>query len=130
MSDHSPESIQRQVKLYLVIGAALFVGTVLTVWVADLKVAVLTGIIIAIIIATIKGGLVAGYFMHLLHERKLIYQVLVLTAVFIVVMVGLIMFAAGDQQGRQHGAFEATAGHVTPADAGHGHSKTGATHPE
>lgn len=120
MSDHSPEAISKQIKLYLLIGAALFAGTVLTVWVADLKVAILTGILIAIVIATIKGALVAGYFMHLLHERKLIYQVLVLTAVFIVVMVGLIMFAAGDQQGRHTGAFEAPVKQVAPAAAGHG----------
>ena len=118
MSDHPAESTSKQVKLYLLIGAALFVGTVLTVWVADLKVAMVTGILIAIVIATIKGGLVAGYFMHLLHERKLIYQVLILTAIFIVVMVGLIMFAAGDQQGRHSGAFEAPVQHV-PAGGGH-----------
>ncbi|MEI6083266.1 MAG: cytochrome C oxidase subunit IV family protein [Verrucomicrobiota bacterium] len=114
------EAIQKQIKLYLIIGLALFVGTVLTVWVADLKVAIMTGIVIAVVIASIKSFLVAGYFMHLFHERKLIYQVLLLTAVFIVVMIGLFIFAFGDQQGAHHGIFNVPVKHVTPADAGHG----------
>jgi cytochrome c oxidase subunit IV len=50
--------------------------------------------------------------MHLVAERKAIYWVLVLTAVFVLVMVGLIMFARGDQQGLQHGIFEVPQGHV------------------
>lgn len=114
------EAIQKQIKLYLIIGLALFVGTLITVWVADLKVAIMTGIVIAVIIASIKCFLVAGYFMHLFHERKLIYQILLLTAVFMVVMIGLFVFAFGDQQGTHHGIFTVPAKHVTPADAGHG----------
>jgi len=113
------EAVQKQIKLYLIIGLALFAGTVLTVWVADLKVTIITGIIIAVIIATIKSALVAGYFMHLLHERKMIYQILVLTAVFIVVMVGLVLFSHGDQQGAQHGIFDVPAKHVPSGAAGH-----------
>jgi caa(3)-type oxidase subunit IV len=37
---------------------------------------------IALLIATIKGALVACYFMHLISERRLIYLVLALTVVF------------------------------------------------
>jgi len=43
-------------------------------------------IIVALFIATIKGSLVALFFMHLNHERKMIYWVLMLTAVFFVVL--------------------------------------------
>ncbi|MCG3148715.1 MAG: hypothetical protein PCFJNLEI_02160 [Verrucomicrobiae bacterium] len=112
------EAVQKQIKQYLIIGLALFIGTVLTVWVAELKVTILTGIIIAVIIATIKSTLVAGYFMHLLHERKIIYQILLLTAVFTVVMVGLVLFSHSDQQGAQHGIFNVPAKQV-PAAADH-----------
>ena len=70
------------------------------------------GIIVALIIATVKGSLVAAFFMHLSAERKVIYWVLALTATFVMVMVGLIMFARGDQQGLQHGIFEVPQGHV------------------
>ncbi len=40
--------------------------------------------IVALVVATIKGSLVAMYFMHLLHERKVIYWVLMLTVIFFV----------------------------------------------
>ena len=39
---------------------------------------------VALIVATIKGSLVAMYFMHLLHERKVIYWVLMLTVIFFI----------------------------------------------
>ena len=35
---------------------------------------------VALLVATIKGSLVACYFMHLISEKKLIYAVLALTA--------------------------------------------------
>jgi len=38
-------------------------------------------------VATVKGTLVAAFFMHLLSERKLIYAVLVLTVFFFGVMI-------------------------------------------
>ena len=37
-------------------------------------------IAVALFVATIKGSLVACYFMHLISEKKLIYAVLALTA--------------------------------------------------
>jgi caa(3)-type oxidase subunit IV len=56
---------------------------------SNVHLGIILGIIVASIIATVKGALVAGYFMHLFAERRLIYGVLALTAVFIVVMIGL-----------------------------------------
>ena len=44
---------------------------------------------VALFIATVKGALVAGYFMHLVSEKKLIYAVLALTVVFFVVLLAL-----------------------------------------
>jgi caa(3)-type oxidase subunit IV len=92
--------------------------------VAGVKLGILVGITAALIIATIKGSLVAGYFMHLFHERKLIYCVLALTAVFVLVMVGLIMWTYNDQQGAPRGIFPVTPHRVTPGNA------HGETHPE
>jgi caa(3)-type oxidase subunit IV len=102
MSGHD---IAKQVKLYQIIGAVLIVGTIITVLASNVKFGIILGIVVAIIIAAIKGTLVAGYFMHLFAEKRMIYGVLALTAVFIVVMVGLLLFAYGDQQGRHTGAF-------------------------
>src|SRR6202042_1465834 len=101
---------------------ALAVGTVVTVLASKIHMAIVVGIIVALVIATIKGSLVAAFFMHLSAERKLIYGVLLLTAAFIVVMIGLIMFARGDPQGAQHGIFEVPQGHqqVHPAETPEG----------
>jgi len=44
---------------------------------------------VALIVAIIKGSLVACYFMHLLSERKLIYAVMALTVTFFIVLLSL-----------------------------------------
>ena len=107
MSQH--DSASSHIKTYLVIGAALLVGTIVTVLASKVHLGIIVGIVVALIIASIKGGLVAGYFMHLLHERKPIYWILGLTGVFIVVMVGLLLWTYGDQQGVPHGNFQVPA---------------------
>ena len=104
--------ISKQVKIFMAVGAALIAGTIITVLVAGFKLGIIVGITVAIIIATVKGSLVAGYFMHLFAERRLIYGVLALTAVFIIVMVGLLLFSYGDQQGHHQGAFIVPQRHV------------------
>lgn len=131
-NSHSHQDVSSHVKLYLIIGAALLVGTVITVLASHIQMGITAGIIVAIIIASIKGSLVAGYFMHLKEERRLIYLVLALTAAFIVVMVGLFLFAFGDQQGlhgadgRHRGAFIVPDGHVKVHQA----EEHGASHTE
>ena len=114
MSDHSPEAIHKQTNIYRAVAVALMVGTIVTVMAASVHLGIIIGIIVALIIATVKGSLVAGYFMHLFSEKKLIYGVLALTAAFIVVMVGLLLFSFGDQQGHPHGIFLVPAQHVQP----------------
>ena len=114
MSAHTPEAIQRQKIIYRGVAAALIVGTIVTVLAASVHLGIIVGIIVALIIATVKGSLVAGYFMHLFSEKRLIYTVLALTAVFIVAMVGLLLFSYGDQQGHPHGIFQVPQQHVQP----------------
>ena len=43
----------------------------------------------ALIIAAVKAGLVAAVFMHLIDEKKVIYAVLILTALFFLLVLGL-----------------------------------------
>ncbi len=112
MSAIHPDAIKKEIKTYWKIFAALTIGTIITVAVASVHLAIVLAIIVAMIVAIVKGSLVAGYFMHLLHERKLTYFVLGLTAVFIVVMVGLLLFSYGDQQGHPGGAFAVPPRHV------------------
>jgi len=47
-------------------------------------------------IAIVNAFLVAGYLMHLLSEKKLIYTVLVFTVFFFAGLMGLTMWAMGD----------------------------------
>jgi caa(3)-type oxidase subunit IV len=117
----SAHDIAKHVRLYKIIGAALIVGTIITVLAASVKLGIMLGIVVALIIAAVKGTLVAGYFMHLFDERRLIYGVLALTAVFIVAMIGLLLFSYGDQQGQHHGAFDVPQKFAKPHHAEGGH---------
>jgi len=73
--------------------------TVVTVAVSYLDVSFLTGVAIAIFIATIKGSLVACYFMHLISEKKIVFTVLIMTVLFIAGLPLLTMLAFHDVPG-------------------------------
>jgi cytochrome c oxidase subunit 4 len=82
----SHDDISKHVGLYWKVFGALMVLTILTVGVSYLHLPTHTAIIVALAIATVKGTLVALFFMHLIDERKLIYMVLSLTVVFFIVL--------------------------------------------
>ncbi len=86
MDAHAADDIRSHVKTYFMIFGALMVLTMVTVGVSYLHLPVAMAITVALVVATIKGSLVALYFMHLSHERKLIYYVLTLTAIFFIFM--------------------------------------------
>ncbi len=84
---HSPEAIKKEIRVYLIVFGALAVLTAATVYACyGLKMPVHFAIMIALAIAVTKGFLVAGFFMHLLSEKKLIYSVLALTVFFFAVL--------------------------------------------
>src|SRR5438477_6721564 len=89
MVHSDPEAIKKSVRQYMMIGAALFVFTAITVAVNQVHLAVPLAITVALIIATMKGSMVAGIFMHLSHEKKWIYGALLLTVVFFIVLIVL-----------------------------------------
>src|ERR1051325_4483963 len=74
-ADHS-------IKGYLIVFFALLVGTLFTVWASQIDLGHHWNIVLALVIACVKGFLVAGYFMHLVTEKKMIYTVLAFTAFF------------------------------------------------
>ena len=80
---HDAHDVQKDVRKYLTVFGALLAGTVLTVgmYFVYLQSHALV-ITIALFIACVKGFLVAGYFMHLISERKMIYGILAATAFF------------------------------------------------
>jgi cytochrome c oxidase subunit 4 len=79
--DHGHADIDRQVRAALVVFASLLVLTGFTVAAFWLHFPTRLAITLALLIATLKGSLVAGWFMHLVSERRLIYWVLTLTVV-------------------------------------------------
>jgi cytochrome c oxidase subunit IV len=88
MTDHAVD-IDKHVKIYITVFVALMVLTVVTVAISYLHLPVYLAVAVALLVATIKGSLVACYFMHLISEKKLIYAVLVLTAAFFVALLAL-----------------------------------------
>jgi len=86
MEGASVEEVKKSVRTYILIFVALMVLTVVTVAVSALHLSVGAAIAVALVIASIKATLVAGYFMHLISEKKLIYATLVLTVIFFVVL--------------------------------------------
>jgi caa(3)-type oxidase subunit IV len=78
----SPEEIKKHAKLYLLIGATLFACTLITVAVAKFEFLDFgdrgfdhVDATIGLLIATFKATLVALIFMHLNHEKKMVYGV-------------------------------------------------------
>jgi cytochrome c oxidase subunit 4 len=81
-----PAAIKKSIRTYMTVGAALFVFTGITVAANQVHLAVPFAITVALIIASIKGSMVASVFMHLSNEKKWIYGALALTVVFFIVL--------------------------------------------
>src|SRR5437899_3820411 len=91
------DHFQDHVKRYLFVFYALLFGTVITVAASYIPFghrAVNIGV--ALFIACGKAFLVAGYFMHLISEGKMIYGIMAFTAFFFVGLMFLIIFAFAD----------------------------------
>ncbi len=87
---HSPEEIRREMRVYLTVFAGLAVLTGATVAARFLlHLPLRQAMALAIAIACMKGFLVAGFFMHLLTEKKVIYGVLILTGIFFALLLWL-----------------------------------------
>ena len=76
----SPDAIKKSIRLYLLIGGVLFAGTITTVLVATVPALDFgkhgfdtADMVLGLLIASVKASLVAAIFMHLNHEKRLIY---------------------------------------------------------
>jgi cytochrome c oxidase subunit 4 len=97
-SDHDHDhDIASHVKTYLIIFGALLVGTILTVamYYVDFSSMAVT-VAVALFIASIKAFLVAAYFMHLMSEKKLVYGLLIMSAIFFTGLMGLTLWGSHD----------------------------------
>ena len=91
------QHVEKHVRQYLIVFAALLVLTIVTVLASRIDIGMAGGIILALIIATVKGTLVAGVFMHLFSDkRKIVYVVLIYTGIFLLVLFLLTALSYGD----------------------------------
>src|ERR1700756_4708020 len=85
-SEHEEHAhnVQKHVKGYLTVGALLLGCTALTVALSYVDFGTRKANIgVAMLVATIKAGLVGAIFMHLAAEKRLIYRVLIFTGFFV-----------------------------------------------
>ena len=98
MSGHGSEEIKKTIRTYLKVLGVLVVGTIATVGASYLhfdSMAMTVGL--ALLIASVKAGFVALYFMHLIDEQKIIYKLLGLTTFFFLGLMVLIIWSSGDK---------------------------------
>lgn len=98
MSDqHTHHDVSKHVRGYIIVFGALLIGTVLTVAASYVhfgnKDSNTLNIAVALIIACTKAFLVAGYFMHLISEKKMIYSILGFTTFFVAGLVFLTLWS-------------------------------------
>ena len=94
-SEHEVD-IDRHVRIYITVFVALMVLTIITVAVSRFHLPLPIAVSVALLVAIVKGSLVACYFMHLISEKKLIYAVLALTAFFFAALMALPAFTVSD----------------------------------
>ena len=87
----------QHVKRYLYVFYALIFGTLITVGASFIPFGDhAINIAVALVIACGKAFLVAGFFMHLISERKMIYGLLIFTACFFLGLMFLTVSAFAD----------------------------------
>jgi len=99
MSDSHAIDLKKHVRAYILVFVSLMVLTLVTVTVSRFHLPVHQAIAIALIIATVKGSLVACYFMHLISEKKLILWVMGLTVLFFIVLLWIPVATVTDRIG-------------------------------
>jgi cytochrome c oxidase subunit 4 len=87
-TDHAAD-IDKTVRVYVTVFVVLMALTIITVAISRIHLPIHIAVTVALLVATVKGSLVACYFMHLIDEKKLIYAVLALTAAFFVALLAL-----------------------------------------
>lgn len=98
MSHEHAHDIKQATRKYIYVFLALLLGTVITVIASYIPFGnPALNIGVALFIASCKAFLVAGYFMHLISEKRMIYGLVAATGFFFLGLVLLIAFSNSDQ---------------------------------
>ena len=100
MSAHGHGDVGTYTKTYVRVFSALLALTFVTVAASRLHLAVPLAIAVALVIAALKGSLVASFFMHLIIERQVIFGALILTGILLAALIMLPLLTMFDQIGR------------------------------
>ena len=107
-------------KSYMAVGIALFVFTGCTLALGLVEFLDFgppgptpSDFVVGLSLAGVKASLVSLIFMHLNHERGLIYKMLVFTFLFFLSLMGLTLFAEADPIREQYDTLETTGGKLT-----------------
>ena len=102
MSGHSGD-INKEIRGYWLIFGALIFFTIVTVAISKFHFPTPIAVLLALAVAIFKGSLVAGFFMHLISERQLIYSILYFTVFF---FFGLLLLPMSNHQDRIVGTMD------------------------
>jgi cytochrome c oxidase subunit IV len=94
---HDHADIDRHVRAAMLVFGSLLVLTGFTVSAYFLHLPTHLAIALALLIATVKGSLVAAWFMHLISEKRIIYWVLALAAALFIPLLLFPTFTALDR---------------------------------
>ena len=91
---HDAHDVSKHIKTYLFVGAVLLALTIVTVGLSYVNFGTQkANVVVAMVVATFKAGLVAAIFMHLSSEKKAIYRILIFTFFFVFVLFWLTYLA-------------------------------------
>jgi cytochrome c oxidase subunit 4 len=99
MSSAEAGEFKKQVRVYVIVFAALLALTLMTVTISYLRLGIIVAVVAALVIATMKGSLVASFFMHLISEKRLVHLALILTTVVLLALLFLPLTAYYDRIG-------------------------------
>jgi cytochrome c oxidase subunit 4 len=116
-----PADVAVHVRGYLLVFGTLLVLTMVTVAASYLNLPTAPTVALGLTIAAVKAALVGAFFMHLRHERAIIYAALSLTAVLAVALFSFTLWTESDHApGTQFTApFTATSTDSEPVEGAH-----------
>jgi len=89
ISESEAARVKSHLRVYVMVFVALAALTIVTVAISYIQLPTALAITVAMVVATVKASLVAGYFMHLLSEEKVNIWLLLLCVAFLVFLFAL-----------------------------------------
>ena len=95
---HSEDEIRKHIRTYLFVFVGLAVLTAVTVGISYLHLPVAMALLVGLCVASLKGSMVASWFMHLIHEKPIVKWALILTVFMFIVLMLLPVLTNSNQR--------------------------------